>query len=181
MTRPLMQHGVGQLEEMFQQGKSDRSVLLRLQEELHHRQVPRAVTLLTQVQRTLRALITTEPSTPAPTLVAAAIHAPTRSESPVPQPDLWTTHQVPAVSPNGLSLEPGDSPTLPLAEAYKVLRTTPGASWESIELTRRTLVQRSSPAKTRAKSSAERAALLIEARRVNQAYAVLSADRLVRN
>ena len=56
MARPLMQHGVGQLEQMYKDAASDRKVLLQLQDELKHRQVPRAVTLLAQVQRSIRAL-----------------------------------------------------------------------------------------------------------------------------
>ena len=50
MPRPLMQHGVGQLEEMFAKGKSDPKVLKNLELELQYRQVPRAVALLAEVQ-----------------------------------------------------------------------------------------------------------------------------------
>ena len=50
MPRPLMQHGVGQLEEMFAKGKADAKVLKQLEHELQYRQVPRAVALLAEVQ-----------------------------------------------------------------------------------------------------------------------------------
>jgi len=50
MARPLMQHGVGQLEEMFAKGKADAKVLKQLENELQYRQVPRAVALLAEVQ-----------------------------------------------------------------------------------------------------------------------------------
>ena len=46
MPRPLMQHGVGQLEAMFGKGKADAKLLKQLEHELQHRHVPRAVALL---------------------------------------------------------------------------------------------------------------------------------------
>lgn len=49
MARPLKQHGVGQLEEMFARGKADVTVLRKLDNELQYRQVPRAVALLAEV------------------------------------------------------------------------------------------------------------------------------------
>lgn len=50
MSRPLMQYGVEQLEEMFAKAKFDLKVLKQLESELQFRQVPRAVALLTEVQ-----------------------------------------------------------------------------------------------------------------------------------
>ena len=48
MPRPLMQHGVGQLEEMFANSKTDASTLKQLERELQYRQVPRALALLAE-------------------------------------------------------------------------------------------------------------------------------------
>lgn len=50
MSRPLIQLGVADLEAMFQTGKLDQKVLGQLEVELKHRQVPRAVALLKEVQ-----------------------------------------------------------------------------------------------------------------------------------
>jgi hypothetical protein len=61
MPRPLIQHGVGQLEELFTRERENGRVLLQLQEELTHRQVPRAVDLLTKVRRALKHLDGLEP------------------------------------------------------------------------------------------------------------------------
>ena len=41
MPRPLMQHGVGQLEEMFGSCRGSLQVLQQLENELQYRQVPR--------------------------------------------------------------------------------------------------------------------------------------------
>lgn len=249
MPRPLMQHGVGQLEEMFAGSKSDIKVLKQLANELKHRQVPRAVTLLRKVQAALNAA--------APTSEAAP---PAKSkENPARQPDLWgrppleltaakstselfrppvletepgeramkaetpplpmelkddadaedaitrdsvETPQVTAVStpvkpPTALSPEgavPAPPPRsnakeeraesrpqspvvqaadMPVSEAYKLLKATPSSTWESIEQTRRRLVEQSSPVLLASLGGDERAQILSGAKRVNAAYAVL--------
>jgi hypothetical protein len=48
MSRPLMQHGVGQLEEMFAKARADPKLLKQLEHELQYRQVPRATVLLAE-------------------------------------------------------------------------------------------------------------------------------------
>lgn len=53
-TRPLMQNGIGALEMMFGESPGDAKVLLSLQEELKHRQVPRAIALLQKVEKALK-------------------------------------------------------------------------------------------------------------------------------
>jgi hypothetical protein len=62
MPRPLMQHGIGQLETLFASSKVNLKVLKQLEHELQFRQVPRALALLEQVQ----AAIPTAGSAPAP-------------------------------------------------------------------------------------------------------------------
>lgn len=191
MTRPLMQYGVGQLEAMFIKGKADPKVLNQLENELQHRQVPRAVALLADVQAAMRR----GASAPQP----VGVPAPPREGAPAPvpkQPDLWerpaTAHGVaplltptvraatPAVQPPGppTAAKPsGTTPAMPLDVAYKVLNATPGSTWESIEQTRRALVQQSHPSRWKALSAEKRAQSLAEASRVNAAYAALSQAR----
>lgn len=53
MTRPLARHGIAQLEELFAASLVDEKILKNLETELRYRQVPRAVSLLAQVQRAL--------------------------------------------------------------------------------------------------------------------------------
>ena len=54
MQRPLMQQGVAQLEALFAASRGDLRVLKQLEDELTHRQVPRAVALLAEVQKAIR-------------------------------------------------------------------------------------------------------------------------------
>ena len=56
MQRPMMQFGVGRLEELFAQSKKDQLVLEQLEHELAQRQVPRALTLLGQVRSAMKVL-----------------------------------------------------------------------------------------------------------------------------
>jgi curved DNA-binding protein CbpA len=66
---------------------------------------------------------------------------------------------------------------MPLDDAYKLLKATPGSTWESIEQTRRLLVMASHPEKLKGQAEGKRVQVLAEASRVNAAYAVLSQAR----
>ena len=95
MARPLMQHGVGQLEEMFANGKADPKVLKQLENELQYRQVPRAVALLAEVQAAMYG------GTPAaPQVATGPAPSPARPPAPAPvsqQADLWVRPAAPPV------------------------------------------------------------------------------------
>ena len=191
MPRPLMQHGIGQLEEMFDSGKADPKVLKQLESELQYRQVPRAVALLAEVQAAMYGGAAAQQVPIVPAL------PPARAPAPAPvsqQPDLWGRSTSPAIvavppaapvravtpaikppeAPPVAAEAPASPPHMPLDEAYKVMKATPGATWESIEQTRRTLVQQSHPSRWKKLSAEKRAQTLTEARRVNAAYAALS-------
>lgn len=190
MSRPLMQHGVGQLEELFAKGKSDSKVLKQLENELQYRQVPRAVALLAEVQAAMYGATLATPPGPVPEL------PPKRPPSPQ-QPLLWerpgapptaaiTTPVLrprpetpirPAETPAVSKPAHPPAPTMPLEDAYKQLKATAGSTWESIEQTRRQLVQQSHPARLRSLSNERRAQVLADAKRVNSAYATLSQAR----
>lgn len=189
MARPLMQHGVGQLEEMFAKSRADQRVLKQLEHELQYRQVPRALALLAEVQAAMYGL---SPA-PAPT---SAIKSPAPPPATAPQPSLWDA-PAPAARPAAptppavaasVALRPAvagaparpatpPSPVMPLDDAYKLLKATPGSTWEFIEQTRRLLVQASHPEKARTLPEARRSQALAEAKRVNEAYAALSLAR----
>lgn len=190
MARPLMQHGVGQLEEMFAKSRADQRVLKQLEHELQYRQVPRAVALLAEVQAAMYGLS----SSPA---AAAVAKAPATAAATLPQPSLWDAPSPPATRPAAgapsvvltpvaarpaLAPPPARSATPPasvmsLDDAYKVLKATPDSTWESIEQTRRLLVQASHPEKLRHVPESKRVQALSEASRVNAAYAALSQAR----
>jgi DnaJ-domain-containing protein 1 len=188
MLRPLMQHGVGRLEEMFATGKPDAKLLKQLEQELQYRQVPRAVALLAKVQAAMSggAAVPQAPTVPA--------SVPGRATGLISQqPDLWERPAISPASPPAAvraaapvvrPQEPllvGKSPASPLAmpleEAYKVLKATPGATWDSIEQTRRALVNQLHPSRWKPLSAEKRAQALAEAKRINAAYAALSQTR----
>lgn len=190
MARPLMQHGVGQLEELFAKSKTDQKVLKQLEHELQYRQVPRAVALLAEVQAAMYGL------SPAPATAPMA-KAPATAVAPQPQPSLWDAPPLPATRPPApappvvaapvaarpaLAPAPARSatppaPVMPLEDAYKLLKATPGSTWESIEQTRRLLIQASHPEQLKNLPEAKRGHALADASRVNAAYATLSQAR----
>lgn len=189
MPRPLKQFGVGQLEELFAGSKTDLKVLEQLAHELQYRQVPRAVALLTEVEAAMPSaslgMSTTEP--PASAKVA-------RRNPSAGQDDLWerplatqaistttvATLRPPASTGSNLqvsaiaSRQPRVVPTMTVDDAYKLLGVAAGASWESIEQSRRLLVKQSHPEHVASMTSIKRDQAREAARRVNEAYAVLS-------
>lgn len=162
MPRPLMQLGVGDLEALFSKSKTDVEVLKQLEHELQYRQVPRAVALLAQVRA---ATYGVTPAAPAVVLtpLASAPRQPTPPTAPAPTPAAKAPQ--PAV------------PVMPLEDAYKLLKSTAGSTWESIEQTRRQLVQQSHPARLKSLSPEKRVQVLAEAKRVNAAYDALCRAR----
>lgn len=188
MPRPLIQKGVGQLEEMFAKGKADASLLKQLEHELQHRHVPRAIALLAEVQAAMHGeAVPHTPVDAAPPL--AKTTAPISQNS-----DLWGRDTTPPLPPSTGSVRtvapvvkpleaqpvaksPTPLPMTPLEDAYKILKTSPGAPWESVEQTRRTLVHQSHPSRWKALSAEKRAQALKEAKFVNTAYAALSKYR----
>jgi hypothetical protein len=185
MPRPLMQLGVGDLEALFVKSKVDVKALKQLEHELQYRQVPRAVNLLAEVQA---ALATALPEAPAA--------SPARPAAAPKQAGLWERISAPAPAPVAAPVAasrpalpsrvadvpakkepPSVAPSMPVDEACKLLKTTTGSTWESIEQTRRQLVQQSSPSRTSSMSPEGRTQILAEASRVNAAYAVLSKHR----
>lgn len=175
MARPLMQHGVGQLEEMFAKAKADPKVLKQLENELQYRQVPRAVALLAEVQAAMySAPLATSPVVPAP--------LPKSPAAPIDVPPVVVPVRPPAVPtiPVTAVTPPKQQPTtpnIPLELAYKLLRATPASTWESVEQTRRQLVQQSHPARMMLLSQEQCIHALAEAKRVNGAYLALSHSR----
>lgn len=203
MPRPLMQHGVGQLEEMFGSCRDSLQVLRQLENELQYRQVPRALALLEKVHAAMAA----SGDTPRDTTSRSSTTPPLPAPAPPRQPDLWRQTPAPTVAPvtqlpappvaavaspqvprPAPPIRPAEAlaaskpvappaPTMPLDDAYKLLKATAGSTWESIEQTRRQLVQQAHPSRLESMSAERRAQYLSEARLVNAAYAALSMQR----
>lgn len=200
MARLLMRHSIVELEQLFSSTKDDIKTLKKLEEELKHRNVPRAVVLLDKVQRALRVENPAPKTTQIPEPAAKPVDKPAESH-PTPQGALWSEElkSVPKTvvvtaggQPEKLSirLEPVEPPakasasTVPMPpreimpsmsvdEAYRVLKSPPGATWEAIEQTRRQLVQQAHPEKIAQLSPERRAQVQADAKRANAAYAVL--------
>ena len=87
---------------------------------------------------------------------------------------------VPAVRPTVAKPESPPLLAVPIEDACKVLKTTPGATWESIEYTRRQLVQQSHPSLLEHLNDGGRALALADASHANAAYVTLQALRCAR-
>lgn len=188
MSRPLMQHGVSQLETLFSSSKSDVKVLKQLEHELQYRKVPRAAALLAEVQAAISdappaqslhfgtvpaSLPDKSPTTPIqqPELFAQSPEAPTTAATSIfasPDPVSPVDVHQPTASPR-----PPISAAMPVSEAYKMLKATPGSTWDSIEQTRRSLVDQSHPSRMASLSIEKRRQVQVDAKRVNDAYAIL--------
>jgi hypothetical protein len=142
MNRPLMQHGVGQLEQLFAASKTDQKVLKQLENELRYRQVPRAIALLAEVQAALYASPGGTKQIGRPQ--AASPKAPVSAgESGIPvaapiQPPLWVTP--PVASRDGESKQVGQAPaagapqhTSTAPKSEKPFTNVPAATEPTIE------------------------------------------------
>lgn len=207
MNRPLMQHGVGQLEQLFASSKTDQKVLKQLESELRFRQVPRAVSLLAEVQAALYSPPVAQPKRSK--VLAPADDLGGILSSPPVQPPLWglplaedvDARAKPPLSPLATTSSPlastpprtdllveargsrerGPAPEMPLvtlADAYKLFKATPSSTWESIEQTRRQAVQASSPTRLSSMDVQQHDEVREQAKRFNAAYEVLSRARL---
>lgn len=185
MPRPLMQLGVGDLEALFTKSKTDVKMLKQLEHELQYRQVPRAVALLAEVQAAMYGA--------APVAQAPAPAMPVPAPAPQ-QTGLWERPTAPATglaaspivaprpaepikAPTPPAVPKTPEPAMPVEDAYKLLKATAGSTWESIEQTRRQMVQQSHPARLKSMSPERRAQALADAKRVNAAYVTLSQAR----
>lgn len=128
--RPLFRSTIVELEDLFRDSSPDVNAMQRLEGELTHRQVPRAVALLAQVRKVLKGQNTSEPTV----------------TEPIPaQPNLFT--EVPSDAPklqaapeSNLKPEPAKKTDLPAKtteEAYRILHVTAATSWPDIEQARR--------------------------------------------
>lgn len=199
VSRFLMRHKIEELEQLFAASKTDTKTLKALEEELRHRQVPRAVALLDKVQGTLKipkgAKSGSSPgSVPEPPIVPAV-------KDLNQQPDLWCGQSTPVPqiaakpvvaqqevlrSANRLGPPPEASAPardagnatdatrgMSIDEAYKILKATSCSTWQTIEQNRRQLVQRAHPERVATLDPERRAHAETEAKRANAAYAVL--------
>jgi len=197
MKRTLMRLGIGALEDMFSSSKGDAKVLRQLENELQHRQVPRAVALLVEVQLAMKgvassalprvqdelpleplaapAAVPVLPPPERPAATAAVVDA--AVTRPAPLSAAQRVHPLVAAPVPLARVERASIPAVSLDDACKLLKVTLGAPWQQVELSRRKLVLLSHPRHVIGMTPDRQEAVRDEARRVNAAYLVLSAAR----
>lgn len=84
-TRPLMQLGIGDLEDIFEKQSKNLATLGRLKHELSHRQVPRALALLERVQQAEALLEDVESQRPDPKTPRSTLQLKPRASAPAAQ------------------------------------------------------------------------------------------------
>lgn len=207
MSRSLMRHNIAELEQLFHALKTDPKTLKALEEELRHRQVPRAVALLAKVQGSLNILKGTRSGSSPGTVPTPTIHLVTKDLN--QQPDLWSRQstRVLQIAPKQVvaqqeGIKPANSSGPPpleasalaggagnthnthgisIDEAYKILKATSCSTWEIVEQTRRQVVQQSHPERVATLGPERRAHAEAEAKRANAAYSVLCRLRTSRS
>lgn len=178
MPRPLLKFRISDLEEMFAERSEDSALLDRLQRELKYRKTPRAVALLQKVRAAISRVESEAPSSvqlseQSTTSKPSITCVPSRDTGAEPLPLVFPVQD--ARHNPSQSLAGGQtSPPTGAGQAYALLKISPGSSWESVELARRKLVQRASPATTSSMSAGDRARLNERAALVNLAYALLA-------
>jgi len=169
--RPLIQRRVDELETLFAASVADPVALKELEFELTFRQVPRAVSLLMKVRARLNGKV------PQATVVQESLFTPDSQRAAEARTPLIST-LAPEAEPDP---SPADElpPSISLLDAYKVLRVPLNSAWETIELSRRQIVQRANPTNLANLGEEKRAALRIEAENANRAYKTILQSKIV--
>lgn len=201
MTRPYMQKTIVELQELFEANKGNSAELMKLAVELMHRKVPKAVALAKKISDTLNGAIDKEPKNDPENPPQSAQILPEGSvidchgcgqklriklgleprEYGCPSykskfrasfsGGVLSVVFVNSVG-TGTSFESGDVP-LSLHDAYLLFGADATSPWESIELTRRRLIQQYHPDKVAALGPKLQVVAAAEAKRINVAYDVL--------
>jgi hypothetical protein len=184
--RPMARLGIADLEEIFQKQGEDLTILSRLKHELSFRKVPRALALQERICKAESSQKkSTEPE--ASYSVAKPFIEPFRNSSPpTKQLDLLGAGhaamdapkvELPPTTKAAVSIEPQPLPQLALDDACKILKVGIGDLWEKVELSRRKVVQRSSPIATKGMPAEQVLKYLSEAKLANDAAIVIAVRR----
>jgi hypothetical protein len=185
MQRTLTRYGIADIEAMFASKRSDIAFLNILKHELQYRNVPRATALLKEVDAILANTNHLSGTTSSMTgsVTANSRNLNQQGELQIPATTIPGASQVPKplkVADSSSEISQASQVTanrINVEMAYRILKATPSSTWESIEQTRRQLVQRSHPSRVASMNEENRAKILEESRGVNDAYAVLSTLR----
>lgn len=172
MSRPFIQYGIGQLEELFKSATQNREVLLQLQNELRNRHVPRAAALLIKVRKVLKD-VDAPAGTSMPTSGATEEQSVAKDRDPEVSPDLFSSASEAQSTTRDTQRTAPSSAEMSEQEAYALLGLPLSASWEAIESARRQIVQRASPARIHGKGPLERNWVVSQAKTANEACALI--------
>jgi hypothetical protein len=168
-----MQHGVGVLEQLFAKSKLDAQVLGQLEQELQFREVPRARALLSEVRRAMIDLgRRVTPSEGAPVSQGGLWDDAATSEM---SAEAKLRIPAPVAAPDEVS---ETTSSMSIEDAYRLLKVTLNATWEEIERSRCQLVHGSHPITLAPFGQLRKSQVVAEAKRVNQAYAVIANHRI---
>jgi DNA-directed RNA polymerase subunit M/transcription elongation factor TFIIS len=206
-SRPYSQKGIFELEELYAGSQDNLAELKRLQAELRHRKVPRAVALAKKVSESLTALKheaqneqpqpPNEPplgSTPTHTIISCqkcgqglrielnqeqrALRCPTCKAS------FTTAYKDGVLSVVFEGTKPDSGKTqneqpliMTLGDAYQLFNSDNATEWEEIELTRRRLIQQYHPDKVAALGPKLRDLAEMEVKRINIAFDLLRKEK----
>lgn len=205
--RPFISKRIDELEQLFKSSGRNLLTLQSLENELAHRSTPRAVRLLKAVRKHLSlshfSVETAKPNLfdlPSETIKIRAPHpdrtaapadfalklSPTLQSTRLPvetKPDTSTHDLAPLAEPHSVPAhaEPdagGIRRSITPEEACKILQVTLAADWESIEKSRREIVQNSHPSRIRSLPPERRRTLEENALRANDAAHVLLGLRI---
>ena len=201
-VRPLIQKSILDLEKIFSEAQHDQASLKRLKTELKHRKRARALTLLRKVEDALvefeRSSEIAPVSTRIPNLISTSSEKSAQSTSTktveestedtkpvqilISASDYPPVINIPEIVPQTehpeQQLQSSAPVSLTLEQAYSVLGVSSSSSWEIIEQTRRTLVEKTRPDLITALSDKQKEKVWTEANHVNQAYTILARARI---
>ena len=205
--RPFIGKRIDELEQIFKFSETELLTLKALENELVHRSTPRAASLLKAVRKNLSlpqfigspvdpnlfdqqpistkaadpALLQRAEPVPGLTLKPPSPQPVSQTKKTIPPPRLVPREEpIPFPAPAEPRPEVGDAIMSP-EKACKVLQVTLGADWETIEKSRRDIVQKSHPGKISSVPPEQRRALIEHARRANEAILVLLGLRIEEN
>ncbi len=191
MTRPYINHGISQIEELFEQSKALPQVLIFIADELKHRKTPRALALDNKVSSLLKGVSLPQGELKLGEQAIKKSDIPIFESTTQKQPntpivlmpassktDLQFSASSPGVAASRQAIKTNSAePPMPLADALKILGVKIETPWETVEQARRKVVNLSSPEIMRNVSEEERAVKVQAAVKANHAFRSLVSHR----
>ncbi len=185
-NRPFARLGIADLEEIFNEQCGDLTSLSNLNHELSFRQVPRALALQERIRKAelhlAKSTISNLNEVPSTSIIGTSKSPQTKNGqlNLLSQTPKDTDARSEVALPTSKLSTPSEAQPLPqiaIDDAYKILKVSVEEVWEKIEMTRRSVVQKSSPIATKGIPEVQIIKRLSEARLANDAAIVIAARR----